>query len=41
MIYPLQLKGLKRNADGLYLLSDVNGRFLQAIRAYDKIEDTL
>jgi glucose-1-phosphatase (G1Pase) len=41
MVYPLQLKGLKRNADGLYLLSDVNGRFLQAIRAYDKIEDSL
>ena len=41
MVFPLSLKGLKRNADGLYLLSDVNARFLQAIRAYDKIEDTL
>ena len=41
MVYPLQLKGLKRNADGLYLMSDVNARFLQAIRAYDKIEDSL
>ena len=41
MVYPLQLKGLKRNADGLYLMSDVNARFLQAIRTYDKIEDSL
>ena len=41
MVFPLSLKGLKRNVDGLYLLSDVNARFLQAIRAYDKIEDTL
>lgn len=41
MIYPLSLKGLQRNADGLYLMSDVNARFMQAIRAYDKIEDAL
>lgn len=40
MIYPLSFKGLKRNADGLFLLSDVNTRLMEAIRAYDKIEDT-
>ena len=40
MIYPLSFKGLKRNADGLFLLSDVNTRLIEAIRAYDKIEDT-
>ena len=38
-IFPLSLKGLQKNADGLYLLKDVEGRFMKAIRAYDKIED--
>lgn len=38
-IFPLSLKGLTKNADGLYLLSDVNARFNQAIRAYDSIQD--
>lgn len=38
-IFPLTLTGLQKNSDGLYLLSDVNARFMQAIRAYDKIED--
>lgn len=37
-IYSLKLKGLKQNADGLYTFEDVNGRFLQAIRAYDSIK---
>ena len=40
-IFPLSLKGLQKNADGLYLLKDVEGRFMKAIRAYDKIEDEL
>lgn len=35
MVYPLSLEGLERNADGLYLLSDVESRFEQALRAYD------
>ena len=37
VIYPLSLEGLTRNADGLYLLSDVEARFEQALRAYDAI----
>ncbi|WP_290143396.1 histidine-type phosphatase [Paramuribaculum intestinale] len=37
MVYPLSLEGLERNADGLYLLSDVESRFEQALRAYDAI----
>ena len=40
-IFSLSLKGLQKNADGLYLLKDVEGRFMKAIRAYDKIEDGL
>ena len=40
-IFSLSLKGLQKNADGLYLLKDVEGRFMKAIRAYDKIEDEL
>ncbi|MDE6298448.1 MAG: histidine-type phosphatase [Muribaculaceae bacterium] len=39
MIYPLSLKGLERNADGLYNMSDVADRFEQAIRAYEAIPD--
>lgn len=39
MVIPLQLKGLTPNADGLYKISDINSRFLQAIRAYDAIVD--
>lgn len=38
-IFPISLKGLQKNADGLYLLNDVKARFIKAIRAYDKIED--
>lgn len=37
VIYPLSLEGLTRNADGLYLLDDVEARFEQALRAYDAI----
>lgn len=38
-IFPISLKGLQKNVDGLYLLNDVKARFMKAIRAYDKIED--
>lgn len=38
-IFPISLKGLQKNADGLYLLNDVKARFMKASRAYDKIED--
>lgn len=40
-IFPISLKGLQKNADGLYLLNDVKARFMKAIRAYDKIEDEI
>lgn len=33
----LSLKGLSENADGLYLLSDVQKRFSEAIASYDKL----
>lgn len=36
--YPLQLSGLSANEFGLYKLSDVVGRFDQAILAYDDIK---
>lgn len=39
MIYPLSFKGLEKNADGLYKMSDVKGRFEQALRAYEAIPD--
>ena len=38
-VYPLRLKGLQANADGLYLLRDVQGRFAEAIAAYDEFAD--
>lgn len=38
MVFQLQLKGLKLNADGLYSFEDVNGRFEKAIAAYDDIK---
>lgn len=37
-VFQLSLKGLTRNADGLYTLEDVNNRFEQAINAYDDIK---
>nr|MDE5643249.1 glucose-1-phosphatase [Muribaculaceae bacterium] len=37
MVYPLKLKGLGANADGLYLLDDVNRRFGEAFAAYEAI----
>ena len=36
-IFPLKLKGMKTNADGVYRLKDVQQRFEQAIKAYDKL----
>ncbi len=37
MIYQLSLKGLKKNADGLYKMSDVADRFENALAAYEAI----
>lgn len=37
MIYPLSLKGLEKNADGLYKMEDVAQRFADAILAYEAI----
>lgn len=37
MALPLHLKGLTPNADGLYLLSDLEQRFQEAITAYDSL----
>lgn len=37
MIYPLSLKGLQKNADGLYKMSDLAGRFEKAIADYKAI----
>ena len=34
---PLKLNGLKENADGLYLLSELEQRLSQAIEAYDNL----
>ncbi|SHK80345.1 glucose-1-phosphatase [Selenomonas ruminantium] len=36
-VFPLKLKGLKANADGLYRLQDVQARFQQAIDAYNSL----
>ena len=35
-VYPLALEGLTANADGLYLLSDLEQRFKERIEAYDQ-----
>lgn len=34
MVYPISLKGLKKNADGLYNLADLENRFEEALAAY-------
>ena len=39
MIYQLKLKGLTQNADKLYLLSDLQKRFEEAITAYNEFLD--
>lgn len=38
MIFPLKLKGLTANADGLYTFEDINARFTEAMNAYDAIK---
>jgi glucose-1-phosphatase len=38
MIFPLKLKGLNTNADGLYTFEDINARFTEAMNAYDAIK---
>ena len=38
VVFPLKLKGVKANADGLYTLESVNDRFDKAIRAYEAIK---
>lgn len=38
MIYPLKLRGLTANADGLYSFDDVAQRFTEAINTYDNIK---
>ena len=37
MVYPLTLKGLEKNADGLYKLADLEQRFEETLAAYDAI----
>lgn len=37
MIYPLSLKGVEKNADGLYRMADVLGAFENALAAYQQI----
>lgn len=37
MVYPLHLRGLQANADGLYSFDEVAQRFTEAINAYDNI----
>ena len=38
-VYRLSLKGLQANADGLYLFSDVEKRFAEAIAEYDEFAE--
>ena len=38
VVFPLKLKGIQANADGLYTLESVNARFEKAIRAYEAIK---
>ena len=37
MIYRLELKGLQKNRDGLYLMRDVKDRFQKTLDAYDEL----
>lgn len=37
MVFPLKLKGLTPNEDGLYLLDDINKRFAECFEAYENI----
>ena len=38
-IYPLRLKGLQANSDGLYLFGDVEKRFSDALAEYDALKN--
>ena len=35
---PIKMNGLKENADGLYLLSELEQRLSQAIEAYENLK---
>ena len=37
VLYQLELKGLAKNQDGLYLFSQVRQRLAQALAAYDQL----
>ena len=39
MVLPVTIEGLTANADGLYLLSDLDARMSEAMTEYDAIED--
>ena len=39
MVMPVTVKGLTTNSDGLYLLSDLDARFDEAMNEYDAIAD--
>jgi glucose-1-phosphatase len=39
MVLPVTIEGLTANADGLYLLSDLDARMAEAMTEYDAIED--
>ncbi len=39
MVKPVTVEGLTPNSDGLYLLSDIDDRFAQAMAEYDAIDD--
>ncbi len=39
MVRPVSIEGLTPNADGLYLLSDLDARIAEAMAEYDAIED--
>lgn len=36
-VYSLSLKGMNKNSDGLYKMSDLADRFEQTLRAYESI----
>ena len=39
MVYPIKLRGLSENLDGLYTLSDLQKRFKEAIAAYYELPE--
>ncbi|MBO4820915.1 MAG: histidine-type phosphatase [Prevotella sp.] len=40
MVLPVTVKGLTANSDGLYRLSDLDARFVEAMEEYEAISDT-